>query len=264
MSGFTILIPTWTAGATATSNSTANAQLAASNLLLTQPSRFWRTATDTGIQLTLDAGEARPWDTVALLYNNGYTGTAIFKANASTGTLFSSPSSSSGTQTLVLPGGSYPFPHHHTWYAAPTTRNFRYLGIEISDASNPDGYFEAGVVMAGLRFQPGPGADIGSSRSYDDPSVAQEMVSGETIVRAKRSRMTGTWTFPYQSEASVEVWDYLIRAFGKKIPLVFKWEPRVNPLLQQQGLYYGFVEWGDMVFRHAHGLWDVQVSIREL
>lgn len=264
MSGFHILAPTWVAGATATSNDDANVQLAASNLTSVQYTRYWQTGSPDGIQLTLDAGEARAWNTIVLLYNNGYDGTAFFKSNASTGTLFSGPSFNSGSQDIVLPGGAFAFQYHHTWYAADTTQTHRYIGIEIDDTDNPEGFFSAGVVMAGVRFMPRIGADLGSRRGYDDPSVAVEMVSGETIVRPKRSKMTGNWVFPYQSEADTMQWDYLMRTFGKKIPLVFKWEPRDNAIYQQQTLFYGFAQWGNITYVHAHGMWTVEVGMKEL
>jgi hypothetical protein len=59
-------------------------------------------------------------------------------------------------------------------------------------------------------------------------------------------------------------WDYLMRTLGSKIPLVFKWEPRVSAVYQQQTLFYGFAQWGSLSYAHAHGLWTMEVGIEEL
>lgn len=279
MSGFHVLTPSWTAGSTATSNSTAAADLTAANLLRVQPSWFYRSAGLTvgadPIRITIDAGEAKPWDTVALLYNNGYTGTIRIKSNNSTGTLYSSPSydsNSAGTFNLAFPGDLSGFPDRQTWVHVPTIQTHRYIGIEISDTDNPDGYFEAGVVMSGILFTPTRGADIGSGIGYDDPSVAVELVSGETIVRPKRSKAVGRFLLPNQTREDAEVWRHLNYVYGSKIPVIFKWDPLDTLLYQQGRLIYGFMSFrsgGAVIYSHATGntpggLHDVEVSIREV
>jgi hypothetical protein len=164
------------------------------------------------------------------------------------------------------------WPDRHVLFRSATTQTHRYIGVEIVDASNPDLYFEAGVALIGLAFTPIRGAAIGAGMGYDDPSVAIEVGSGETIVRPKRSKAVGRWTFPDQTQADAEMWRYLNFAYGSKIPVIFKWDPLDTTSYQQNRFVYGFMQWrsgGAITYSQATantpgGLYDVEVGIKEL
>lgn len=279
MSGFHVLHPSWSSGCTVVSNSDASAEFAASNLLRVQPSWFWRsaglTAGATPLRLTFDTGSPKPWDFVSLLYTNAFSGTIRVRGNNSTGTLFTSPdfdSISVGTFNLLFPGDLSMWPDRHVLVRIPTTQTHRYIGVEIVDASNPDGHFDAGVAVIGATFTPDRGAALGSGMGYDDPSVEVEMGSNESQARPKRSKAVGQWNLPDQSKADAEMWRWLNYAYGKKIPVIFKWDPLDGLLYEQNTFVYGRMQWrsgGAITYAHATanvpgGLYDVQVGIKEL
>lgn len=270
MGNWHLLTPDWTSGATASSNSDASSTTTAVNLLKVQQSVKWRSAVLTSLQVTLDAGSAVAWDTLALLYHNGTSsGTIRVTSNASTGTLFSSPSYDSTALGLTFSGDLSSFAENHSWLAVGSTQTYRYIGIEINDATNPDGYFEAGVVMAGELWTPPMGPDLGASFGRNDPSEEVNLVNGETIKRPKRGRDVATWTFPKQSAAQVYGnWLPIHRLYGSKIPVVAKWDPLVANY-EQHGLWYGYAQWrdnGPVTFVNGtnNGFYDVEMGIAEV
>jgi hypothetical protein len=147
-------------------------------------------------------------------------------------------------------------------------KNHRYIGIEILDNSNPDGYFQCGVVIIGVKFTPRIGPDLGARSGRDDPSSMIRLLNGEPIVRPKRGIDVGTWPFPMQSPAETIRWRELNRVYGSKIPMVMKWDPNpTSGLYEQYTLFYGYAQWrsgGPIVYSNGHGLNDVEVSIVEV
>jgi hypothetical protein len=266
MSNFHILTPSWTSGAVVTSNSDDSTLVAASNLMSVQPSRKWRSNGLGTIRITMDAGEARAFDTLALLYHNGSaTGTIRVTGHASTGALFSAPTFDSTPQSIVFTGDLSGYIANHIWLSFSATQTLRYIGIEIIDNSNPDGYVEAGVVVAGTEFEPSIGADPGASIGRDDDSVTRRLLNGEGIVRPKRGFDSGTWSFPKQNRADTNQWRYINRIFGSKIPIVIKWD-EVGSSYIQDGIIYGYAKWkGGGIAKYANpALFDVEMGMEEL
>lgn len=273
MSGFHLLPPSWSSGASATSNSDATTSVSAANLLFVQPSRKWRSDGLGTLQVTINAGESRPWDSVFLGYSNGYTGTLRITSNDTTGTLFSTPSFDSDsvdTFDLRFSGNLNSFTHIHTWVSFATTQTYQYVGLEIVDASNPDGFFQAGVVVVGEKFTPRIGADLGSRSGRTDNSTGLRLIGGEKIVRPKRGYDEGLWTFPHQVKSDEIAWRRINRQYGSKIPVVFKWDPiTVSSGYEQETIYYGYMQWnkgGAITYTRPSngGMSDVQVGIEEV
>ena len=268
MSGWKLIPPSWTSGATATATSEATSDVGASNLLAVQRSRLYRSSGLSGIQITLDAGEAKDFDTVVLLGTNGFDGTARVTANASTGSLFSAPSVDSGSQNIRLPGDLSAFTEVDFVHQFSSVHTYRYIGIEIVDASNPDGYFQAGVAMAGVRFEPPLGPEIGFRFGLDDDSNGIRLLGGELIVRPKRPNMTASWTFTFQSHTIMYQFLGINRVYGSQVPVVVLHEPFQGDY-QQHNLYYGYLQWragGAISYINATGggYYDVDIGILEL
>ncbi len=266
MSGFHILTPSWTAGATVTASSEATPVVGAMNLLATQPSRKWRSAGLGTLQLTLDAGESKPWDTVALLYHNGFDGTMRATGDDVPGDLFASPIYSSEQVPLRFLGDLSSFSEYQTWFYAGTQQNTRYVGIEIVDNNNPDGYFQSGVVMVGNRFTPKIGAELGARFGRDDPSIRIRLLNGESVVRPKRGYDVGTWKFPKQDQTDHIRWLEIHRVYGSKFPVIFKWDP-LEGNFEQHTFYYGHMIWrsgGPFSYVTADPRYDVEVGIEEV
>jgi len=268
MSGFHILTPSWTSGATITANSEASALVGAANLLFVQPSRKWRSAGLGTLRLTINAGSAKAWDSVALLRHNGFNGTIQLFAGSNSGTLFSAPNYRSTVKYLRFPGDLSSFTQYDTWLYEGSIRTHQYIGLEILDASNPDGYFQAGVVMVGVKFEPRIGPDLGSASGRDDPSSMIRLLNGEAIVRPKRGMDVGSFTFPMQPPSDTTRWREINRVYGSKIPIVCKWDP--NPptdQTEQHTFFYGYAMWrsgGPITYSNGHGFNDVELNIEEV
>ena len=267
MSGTHILTPFWTTGATASANSEASAtNTPASNLLIQQHSRKWRSNGLSTMQITLDATEARAFDTVFFGYHNGTSsGTIRITGNASTGTLFSSPTFDNGAVQFTFTGDLSAFSENHSWIQF-ASQTFRYIGIEISDATNPDGYVQAGVVMVGQDFEPTIGADLGSRFGGQQQSSEVELVNGEVIVRSKRHRNGMSLRFPKQREVDAMTWDGIRNVYSGHTPVVVKWDHPLTTTFQQHTIIYGRFDWGDDPFELSTSKWhfDFDVAIREV
>lgn len=271
MSGFHLLPPSWTSGASVIASSEASPSTAGENLLFVQPSRKWRSAGLGPLRLTFSATAVKPWDSVALLRHNGSaTGTMQVFAAAAEGDVFTSPDYQSAAVDLLFPGDLSTFTEYDSWFYAGSIRNHQYLGIEILDASNPDGYFQCGVVIIGVKFTPGVGPDLGAKTGRDDPSTTIRLLNGEAIVRPKRGIDVGNWVFPMQSPTETIRWREINRTYGSKIPMVMKWDPIPFPQdesLQQHTFYYGYAQWrqgGPITYSNGHGLNEVEVGIEEV
>lgn len=266
MSRFHILTPSWTSGATATSNSTATADTDADNLLRVQHSRKYRAATDSNVRVTLNAGTAKPFDTVYLGYHNGSaTGQVTITAHASTGALFTTPSFSYGPVNMRFSGDLSSFLEYDSWINVGSMQTYQYIGIEIDDASNTAGYSQAGVVVVGQDFEPGIGADLGWQIGYVDPSEPRRALSGEAIVRPKRSYKTWEGTFPMQANSDAMRFYTINQVYGSKIPGVIKWDSYdVN--YEQNFIIYGHLQWnrGPISYVNGEPYWEVQMSIEEV
>lgn len=263
MSGFHLLKPSWSLGATATSANEATADTVANNLMNSQPSYKYRSNNLTTVRITIDAGEPLPWNGLCLLYHNGSSvGQLWVTSHDSTGALFTTPDFDV-TVPLQFSGDLSSFDENHTWVHTLTTQTYRYIGLEILDSTNPDGYFQAGVVSIGNVFTPRIGADLGARMGFDDPSPLTRLVTGEAFTRAKRGYMVATWQFPKQQESDAVEWRRINRVYGSNVPMVAKWDP-VNSNYQQETLFYGIGQWrrgGAIVYSNGAGLHDVEFGI---
>lgn len=267
MSRFHILHPSWSAGATATANSTAHPSLSAQNLLLIQQSYTWRSDGLGTLRLTFDTGTPKPWQGISLLYHNASSaGTLAVRAHDTTGALFTTPDFESDPVPLLFEGNLDSFPAFHSWFDAGTVQEHRYIGLEIIDTTNPDTYFRAGVFMAGEIFTPRIGPGFGSKIGRDDPSSESTMVNGETVYRPKRGPQVATWPFQKQPFTDAMTWKKIERLYGKHIPLVFKWEPEL-PGYEQEMIIYGYPQWrggGAITLATSHGHYDTEISVKEV
>jgi len=263
MSKHHFLTPSWTSGASATSNGAATADTDADKLLQVQTSRKFRSDSDTGIRITLDAGSAKPFDTVALIAHNGVsTDTVTITAHTSTTGLFTTPAFSFGPASAVFTGDLSAFIERDIIIPVGGTQTYRYIGIEINAASNPDNYFEAGVVIVGEDFEPDIGMEPGWNIGWNDPSEQQRSLNGEAVVRAKRKYRVGSGNFPKQVFTDAIRWLTINMVYGSSIPVLKWWEPPVSGY-QQHFVEYSHLQWpsgGALQFVNKDGLFDVKVE----
>jgi hypothetical protein len=273
MSGSHILTPDWISEAEIECDSEFSSALSIQNLFMVQQSFYYQSDGLGLISIIVDASVAKPWDGLALLYHNGYTGTVHVTSGNSYANIFSAPDYDHTAKSLVFPGDLSKFTHRHTWIKLDSVQTHRYIGIRINDPTNPDGHFRAGVLAIGTVFTPRFGAAIGSKKGYHDLSHSTRLRSGESISIPKKKKLIGSWSFPKQPLEDRIKWENINMVYGSSIPIVFKWDPwGPDPTLYQQyDLYYGKAQWpsgGAFTYANAGegigGLWDVDFGMEEL
>lgn len=220
------------------------------------------------LRLTFDAGSEKSWDTVGLKAHNGHTGTVQIFASNVLANVFTSPSYTGSVVSLRFPGDLTPFTEYDMWIYTGSIKSHQYIGLQIIDNFNPAGFFQLGVVLIGVQFEPRLGPDLGMKIGRDDPSPMNRARNSEAVVRPLRGIDIGTLQFPKQSPEEMIRWYQLNRVYGSKIPMMYKWDPiPATQLTEQYFVYYGFAQWpagGAFSLATGHGDWDVQMGIVEL
>lgn len=252
---------------TAVASSSNEEPDALTNLIINErPSRRWRTLNLTTIQATVDAGAPQPWDSVFFGYTNATdVATLRVTSNDDAGTLFSAPSYDSGAFTLRFPGVGE-FISWHAFHEAGSTQTFRYVGLEVSDPTNPDGYFTAGVVAIGNLFTPSLDAELGSSRGYVDTSISIEMSNGETVKRRRPRKQSQRISWRFQNENDSFFFANLARTYGESTPFVVKKDPEQS-VYGHNLLVYGFAQYREsatITDQAPYGFDEVDMTITEV
>ena len=269
MSGFGILEPSWNlvdpgSALTITSNN-ENANLPASNLAFFDPSIFHRSNDLTTAQIIIDRGSPAPFDGVMLKSHTiTSSGTVRVTGDTGTGSIFTTPGHDSTALSPVFAGDLSSFTEVDFWYKAPTTQTYRYIGIEISDGSNPNGYFDIGSFIAGLIFTPRLGPNLGSSFGFSENTRKTKSVGGRNYTRRIRSDNIMNLVFPKNDMDDSIRFARLERTYGSDIPLVFKWEPKSGNY-EQELIIFGRAQWPrNGLARLATGKrWDIEVGIEQ-
>lgn len=222
-----ILRNSWSLGATVTSpNEETDIRARASTMVNNyRTSLRWKTTSLTSVQATFDAGSSKPWDTLFLGYHNGTgTGTISIKADDVLANLDTTPDYTPAAEPIRHPG-SREYIDWHYWHETDEPKQHRYIRIEISDATNPAGFFTAAICFIGSRFVPEGNVDIGDSLTHDDLSVTTDMMNGESVTR-RRVRKKGqevNWESLGTDDAMT--FDNLLDTYGHSTPIVFRKEP---------------------------------------
>ena len=175
------------------------ATLPATNLQDQQIVKIWRN-TQTSAQIDVDFGQQRIIDFMALIRHNiSQTGTIRWRL--STVSNFSTTVYDSGTidawpiveEFGTLPWGVFVWggrlnPEVAAEYTISsfdvltTAVQARYLRIDISDASNADGYLQAGRLIAGPSYRPSVNYANGVQFEFVDESRVTKSRGGQTFV----------------------------------------------------------------------------------
>lgn len=164
------------------------ASMPITNLFKAQPSDVARFSSLTGMYFEVDLGSAKEVEAVALLYTNA-TAPATFRLRGATSQagLTSSPPYDSGTLSPFtgIVTADYPRGLHwlHVLTAAQTLRWWR---VDIVDAANPAGFFQAGNFFPFAAISPANGYDYGYKLGYIDDAATRTSEGGQ---RYKRQRI---------------------------------------------------------------------------
>lgn len=193
-----------------TPSSQASASLGVGNLLTLNPRQKWRTVNLT-VSVVVDLGAALARNTVAMLYSNA-TSAATWQVRAATSeaNLTASPGYDSGSLSH-FPGGAdlSTWEETHARLHIGSDQTFRWWRVDVTDAANPDGYYEAGRIVIADRFQP----EFSATRVepiFSEPAVRTKSQAGGVTPRAQTKRRGVRFTVFAMSEAE---------AFGSLSPL---------------------------------------------
>jgi hypothetical protein len=92
----------------------------------------------------------------------------------------------------------------------------QHLRIDIDDASNPDGFLQAGRLLAGPAYQPSRDMLYGWSIGFEDPSTVSKSRGGQTWIDVQERFRVLRFTLSNlsESEAFGNIFDYLFRRKG--------------------------------------------------
>ena len=158
------------------------------NLQAIQPTDATRFLTPGSAYFELDLGSAKAIDFVALLNTNG-SSAATWRVRADStqaGLSGGSPGYDSTTKTLWPSTGLDDWDFVHALLNIGADKTFRWWRVDIADASNPDGYFQAGRLLLADAWRPTHGLTVaeGAELGWRDPSAWNVARGGQTYVDA--------------------------------------------------------------------------------
>ena len=234
----TLLTNDWSVNATATSTN-EETDAPADRMLNRSPSNAWRTTNLSAMRATIDAGSSLPWDAVFLGYTNATAAATLrITADDNSANLFTTPDHDSTAFTLRL-GGLGRRTSWHAWYELSSTVSHRYIGLEVVDSGNLDGYFRAGIFYAGLLTTPTYWAEF-PSEGVNDQSVSFRTRDGEQRTRRKAKKSPLTLEWDNLPESDLATMKDIFRNFGTSEPIVVR-RHYENPNFDQDGLIHGKV-----------------------
>lgn len=151
--------------------------------LLTQtPSRRWRTTGCAAEFIDFDFGAAVEINSVAIIAHNLTSGATI-TLKADDNSSFSSP------EEVSLAWNESKIVQFFT------SKTFRYWRLYIEDATNPDGYIEAGNIVLGAAIELCAQLPRGWELTRVNPSVITEAAGGQEYTREKQEYFRASITF---------------------------------------------------------------------
>lgn len=102
------------------------------------------------------------------------------------------------------------------YHLLPAPHVARYLWVMVSDQSNPDGYLQAGRLVAGPAYTPSRAMLYGWSIGFEDPSVVSKSRGGQTWIDVQEKFRVLRFTLGNLTEDEVfsNIFDHLLRRKG--------------------------------------------------
>ena len=163
----------------------AAGSLVAGNLLTDDVTEVWRVGAVSGVNLVVDLGAAAAIGMAALINTNLTSGaTWRIRGATSEANLTASPGYDSGTVSAWPAAASteiFGYVNPLSIPAAP--QSYRYWRIDLTDASNPAGYLQAGRLVLATVIEPGRNFRRGRQVGWSDPSVKKRTRGGQLVPR---------------------------------------------------------------------------------
>lgn len=253
MANIVIATPILSDPATLTTAGTVAGSLPLANLKSYRPSRVCRWTSLSNISVIADLGSAQALSLAALLFCNG-TPAATWRVRIATteGDLTAAPLYDSGTLPLV----------RHATHVFPSVTG-RWVRLDVADAANPAGFFEAGRLYIANAWQPALNVAEGWQLGFEDDSEVARTLDGGMLVMQRRRRRLLRASFRYQTEAELYNRAYnLITARGLGQDLLVIRDPDSSNRAQQT--VYGLLAETAPIVHAGIGLYDWDLTVREL
>lgn len=255
----------WSRNATVIGAGSENPDIPARNLLREQPTDIWESTGLADLWVEVDRGETAEWNTVALLFTNA-TSAATWRVRAADtqAGLTSGPDYDSGSVQLWAPGASDAWPRRHSFLWAPAGVARRWLRVDVTDGSNPDGVFRAGVLFVAKLWQPSRNMQHPVTLGHIDPSPLSRAQGGPLMADARAPYLSTEVTLDFLSEA--EMLDnafQLRRLAGSHEPVLTALNPDEDTRLHQQ-LVYGLITNNDLIRSAGFRRYQHVLAIEEM
>jgi len=181
------------------------AAMPAANLQAIQPTDVWRATALGSIFFEVDFGAAQKISLIGLLYTNATTAaTWRIRAAAVQANLTSTPDFDSTTISLWQTTGleDWGSTHGIHWIGA-AGETWRYWRIDVTDAANPDGHFQAGRLVLDDAWQPTRNANYGLSIGWVDRSSRTEAANGALYPLVRGNKRAIDFSIDLLSETEV-------------------------------------------------------------
>lgn len=242
------------------------ASLPAGNLLTPQPSDPWRATDLANAYVELDLGTAVEINLIALLYTNASSAaTWRIRAAASQANLTAAPDYDTGSNTFWPQSGleDWSFTHGFIWLDA-STQTRRWWRIDVSDAGNPDGYFQAGRLYLAKPFQPATNIEFGWSVGYADPSPKRRATGGQTypLLRSRSRVLNFSYSFMSESEMFDNLFD-LNRRRGASEDVLVIVDPDATANIHER-IVYGLVDDLKPIINSSFNIFEQPYRLEEM
>ena len=184
--------------------------LPAANLQKLQPTQVWRSSGLTSLYLVVDLLSSTAFDLIMLVGTNA-SSTATWQIRTADTLAFVDGASPPGP--FAYDSGSishWPQTGLATWDVTPALKWFgsspqtnRYVRIDVTDASNADGYYEAGRLIIAKAWQPTENIAFGWELGFVDDSTKELALGGQTWVDERGRRRVFNFELGFQTEAEM-------------------------------------------------------------
>jgi hypothetical protein len=173
------------------------------NLLTLQPGETTRFSDPSAAYVVVDLGSAKAVTFAAVIaHNGGAAGEWRVRGATSEANLTASPGFDSGSGGVSFwPASGKPDADVFHSFLSFASQTFRWWRLDIDDAANADGYFEAGRIMLASAWAPDTNFDFNAGIGWLDPSPIDEGVAGHMFPLARHKHRVQTLPFRMVSEA---------------------------------------------------------------
>lgn len=153
--------------------SSENTSYPRANLIDENGAKPWRTANvSTSHTMVNDFGSAQTIDTCCIV-NPNYTSAAIIRIQGHTADSWGAPDVN---EVITVSGFGTDPPFYNIFHKLASSQSKRYWRLFIDNTTNPDGFYETGEWLLGVRVTVATGQDpeIGFTETYPDPNVLHQ------------------------------------------------------------------------------------------